>query len=159
LVAIMVAAVAFAGCQGNSITRAASSPLDTVELDKDNALLDASPDDTVATGKRHLPNRWRAPARMPSDTLNPISTDSSARFMRLQRRRVRDSVRQELDKLPKHIYFTFDDGPLIGSSAIDSIARAKNIKISAFLVGRHAHMSRRLQRDLQRYKDNRLIDC
>src|SRR5690606_39317665 len=107
--AIMVAAVAFAGCQGNLITSAASSPLDTVELDKHNVLLDTLPDDTVDNGKGYLTNRWRDPVQMPNDTLNPISKDSLARFMRMERRRVRDSVRQELDKLPKHIYFRSEE--------------------------------------------------
>lgn len=157
--AIMIAAVAFAGCQGNLISSAASSPLDTVKLDGHIVLLDTLAGDTVGNEKGYLTKRWRDPVQIPRDTLNPISKDSLARFTRMERLRVRDSIRQELDKLPKHIYFTFDDGPLIGSSVIDSIARAKNIKINTFLVGRHAHMSRRLQRDLQRYKDNPLIDC
>lgn len=69
----------------------------------------------------------------------------------------RDSLLKELKKKPKHIYLTFDDGPLIGSAAIDSIATAKGIKISVFLVGRHAAMNKRLKRDLERYKSNILV--
>lgn len=69
----------------------------------------------------------------------------------------RDSLLRELKKRPKHIYFTFDDGPLIGSSAIDSIATAKGVKVSVFLVGKHAKMNKRLYRDLERYKVNVLV--
>ncbi|MGN2373027.1 polysaccharide deacetylase family protein [Sphingobacterium spiritivorum] len=71
----------------------------------------------------------------------------------------RDSINAKLDSLPKHIYLTFDDGPLIGSSAIDSIATAKNIKINVFLIGKHANMSKRLKKDYLRYYNNPLVDC
>lgn len=156
--AVMVATVSVTGCQGNMNTSAASSLPDRVEVDS-ITLPRRELEDTVKNPKGYLTKRWRDPVQVPVDSLNPISKDSLARFMKAERRRVRDSVRQELDKLPKHIYFTFDDGPLIGSSAIDSIATVKNIKINAFLVGRHANMSKRLKRDLQRYKDNALVEC
>ncbi len=71
----------------------------------------------------------------------------------------RDSINIRLDSLPKHIYLTFDDGPLIGSSAIDSIAKAKNIKINVFLIGKHANMSKRLKKDYLRYYNNPLVDA
>lgn len=161
--AVIVAAMSFVGCQGSMNTKAASSLTDTIEVHVDStSLLDSLSEkvDTVAQKKGYLTARWRNPVQIPVvDTLNPISKDSLARFAKSERRRVRDSVRQELDKLPKHVYFTFDDGPLIGSSAIDSISKAKKIKISTFLVGRHADMSKRLKKDLQRYKENPLIEC
>lgn len=72
---------------------------------------------------------------------------------------INDSLRKELDKYPKHIYLTFDDGPLIGSKAIDSIARLKNIKINTFLVGKHANMSKRLKEDYLIYYNNPLVEC
>lgn len=159
--AVVATALSFIACQGNIKTKAASSLIDGKELDTINSLevVDMQ-EDTVVHPEGYLTTLWRDPVRIPPvDTLNPISPDSLARFAKSERRRVRDSVRAELDKLPKHVYFTFDDGPLIGSSAIDSIATAKNIKISAFLVGRHANMSKRLKRDLQRYKENPLVEC
>lgn len=157
--AVIVATISFVGCKGNINTSVASSLPDTVEVDSIAGLSDLKSEDTVKNKKGYLTERWRNPVQVPVDTVNPISKDSLARFVRIERRRVRDSVRQELDKLPKHVYFTFDDGPLIGSSAIDSISKAKNIKINVFLVGRHANMSKRLKRDLQRYKDNDLVEC
>src|SRR5690606_2925012 len=157
--AVMVATISFVGCRGNINTSVASSLPDTVEIDSIAGLSDVKSEDTVKNKKGYLTERWRNPVQVPVDTVNPINKDSLARFVRTERRRVRDSVRQELDKLPKHVYFTFDDGPLIGSSAIDSISKAKNIKINAFLVGRHANMSKRLKKDLQRYKDNTLVEC
>ncbi len=59
---------------------------------------------------------------------------------------------------PRYIYLTFDDGPLIGSQAIDSIATAKQIKVNAFVVGKHAGMSKKLQKYFQRYMDNPYVD-
>ncbi|MFZ4261341.1 polysaccharide deacetylase family protein [Sphingobacterium sp. HJSM2_6] len=86
------------------------------------------------------------------DSLNTVEP-------RVAKRLLRDSIYRELNKKDKHIYLTFDDGPLIGSSAIDSIISAKNIKINAFLVGKHANMSKRLKRDFLRYKENPLVEC
>lgn len=157
--AVLVTTISFVSCQGNINTSAASLHPDTTEVDSIVGLSDIESKDTIKHQKGYLTKRWRTPVHIQRDTLNPISRDSLARYEKAERRRVRDSVRQELDKLPKHVYFTFDDGPLIGSSAIDSISKAKNIKINAFLVGRHAHMSKRLKRDLQRYKDNALVEC
>jgi len=42
---------------------------------------------------------------------------------------------------------------------VDSIATAKNIKISTFLVGLHADMSGGLRRDFEKYRDNPLVEC
>lgn len=86
------------------------------------------------------------------DSLNPID-------IKTQKRLLKDSLRAEFDKYPKHIFLTFDDGPLVGSAAIDSLARARKIKVSAFLVGRHAHMGKNRQRDFERYKSNPYVAC
>ncbi|MBE8721001.1 hypothetical protein C4F40_09730 [Sphingobacterium sp. Ka21] len=86
------------------------------------------------------------------DSINPVD-------IKLQKRHLKDSLRREFDSKPKHVYLTFDDGPLIGSAAIDSIATAKDIKINAFLVGRHANMSKRLKRDLEKYRSNPRVGC
>ncbi len=88
----------------------------------------------------------------PLDSLNKIDP-------KVAKRKLRDSIYQQLNKKDKHIYLTFDDGPLIGSSAIDSIVTAKNIRINAFLVGKHAQMSKRLKRDFEKYANNPLVEC
>ena len=88
----------------------------------------------------------------PLDSINKVDP-------KLAKKMLRDSIYRELNKKDKHIYLTFDDGPLIGSSAIDSIITSKNIKISTFLVGKHAGMSKRLKRDFERYMNNPLVDC
>src|SRR5690606_38662564 len=75
------------------------------------------------------------------------------------KQRLRDSIITELNKHKKHIYLAFDDGPLIGSAYIDSIVTAKGVKMSAFLVGKHAQMSKKLHRDFQRYMDTPLVAC
>ncbi|MGN0003609.1 MAG: polysaccharide deacetylase family protein [Sphingobacterium composti] len=84
------------------------------------------------------------------DSLNPIP-------IKTQKQKLKDSLRREFDKHPKHIYLTFDDGPLVGSRAIDSIARAKNIKVNAFVVGRHSTMGKYRLRDLNLYIENPLV--
>lgn len=86
------------------------------------------------------------------DTLNPIS-------IKEQKRQLRDSLKKMFNNKPKHVYLTFDDGPLVGSFAIDSLATAKNVKLNTFLVGRHAHMSKGRKLDLERYQNNPLISC
>ncbi len=88
----------------------------------------------------------------PVDSLRPVD-------VKVQKRLLRDSLRKEFNKHPKHVFLTFDDGPLVGSAAIDSIARARKIKVSAFLVGRHAGMGKGRQRDLERYKANPYVAC
>lgn len=60
---------------------------------------------------------------------------------------------------PRYIYLTFDDGPLNGSQYLDSIATAKGVKISAFLIGEHDQMSKKLHGYTERYKANPLVDC
>ncbi|MGB3065226.1 polysaccharide deacetylase family protein [Sphingobacterium thalpophilum] len=86
------------------------------------------------------------------DSLHPIS-------IKQQKRSLKDSLRRAFDAHPKHIYLTFDDGPLIGSAAIDSIAKEKNVKVSVFLIGKHANMSKGRKRDLAKYESNPLIAC
>lgn len=86
------------------------------------------------------------------DSLKPID-------LRAQKRKLKDSLRNEFNKKSKHVYLTFDDGPLVGSAAIDSISTAKNIKINAFLIGKHVNMSKGRKRDYQRYMDNKLVAC
>lgn len=86
------------------------------------------------------------------DSVNHISPKQAKQLLR-------DSIYSELNKKEKHIYLTFDDGPLIGSSAIDSIITSNNTKISTFLIGRHVDMSKRLKRDFQRYLHNPLVKC
>lgn len=86
------------------------------------------------------------------DSLNPIN-------IKVQKKNLRDSLRKEFNKYPKHIFLTFDDGPLVGSAAIDSLATAKNIKINTFMVGRHANMSKSRKKDYERYMNNPLVAC
>lgn len=112
--------------------------------------------DTVKIQKPLLLDKWdslqRNQIRFVIDSLKPVD-------IKTQKRRLKDSLRREFDKLPKHIYLTFDDGPLVGSAAIDSLAKAKNIKVNTFLVGRHANMSKGRKRDLARYEENPLVSC
>lgn len=159
---IIVAVLSLVGCHGSMNTKAANTLTDTIAVKVDStSLVDSLSEDadTVVQKKGYLTERWREPVQVPVDTLNPISQDSLTRWVRSERRRIRDSVRQALDKLPKHVYFTFDDGPLIGSAAIDSISKVKNIRINTFLVGRHVDMSKRLKRDFQRYYESSLAEC
>lgn len=86
------------------------------------------------------------------DSIQPISIKS-------QKKALKDSLIKEFDLKPKHIFLTFDDGPLVGSFAIDSLAAAKQIKVSVFLVGRHANMSKARKADLERYKKNPYVAC
>ncbi len=86
------------------------------------------------------------------DSLNPVD-------VKVQKRLLKDSLRKEFNKRPKHVFLTFDDGPLVGSAAIDSIARARKLKVSTFLVGRHAGMGKGRLRDLEHYKKNPYVAC
>jgi len=103
-----------------------------------------------------LLNKWdslqRNQLHFVVDSLHPIS-------VKQQKRNLKDSLRRAFDAHPKHIYLTFDDGPLIGSAAIDSLAKEKNIKVSVFLIGKHANMSKGRKRDLEKYENNPLIAC
>ncbi|WP_437919747.1 polysaccharide deacetylase family protein [Sphingobacterium sp. LRF_L2] len=138
-------------------TQAADSTQDTLIKEKNRVEVLEEKADQKPDGA--LSKRLKAPVHIPTDTVNPISKDSLAKLVKFERKRVKDSVRNELNKLPKHVYFTFDDGPLLGSTAIDSISKAKNIKINVFLVGKHANMSKGLKRDFQKYYNNPLVEC
>src|SRR5690606_15504466 len=132
-----------------------SSTLPTDLLDT----IDIVPVDTVPAIKKttsKLSSRWDSLQRnllvFSIDSLQPVAIN-------IQKRMLKDSLRRAFDNYPKHVFLTFDDGPLVGSAAIDSIARAKRVKVSAFLVGRHAQMSKRRKKDLERYKANPYVAC
>lgn len=58
----------------------------------------------------------------------------------------------------KFIYLTFDDGPLNGSENIDSVILAERLKISVFLVGEHAEMSKQLGTYYKLYEQNPFVE-
>lgn len=84
------------------------------------------------------------------DSLNPIKIS-------VQKKLLKDSLRKEFNKKPKHIYLTFDDGPLVGSKFLDTLSKSKNIKISVFIVGKHASMGNKRLNDLNSYIQNPLV--
>ncbi|WP_240903103.1 polysaccharide deacetylase family protein [Sphingobacterium sp. SGG-5] len=132
-----------------------SSTLHIEKLDSTTTLsMDTIP--VVAKNASGLSQRWDSLQRnllvFPTDSLHPVAIN-------IQKRILKDSLRQAFDTYPKHVFLTFDDGPLVGSAAIDSIARAKSVKISAFLVGRHAQMSKSRKKDIERYKTNPYVAC
>lgn len=59
----------------------------------------------------------------------------------------------------KYIYLTFDDGPLNGSENIDSIILAERLKISVFLVGEHAELSKQLGTYYRLYEQNPFVEA
>lgn len=138
----------FASCNNFSTHVFGSSNSDSLSLNEEI--------NKVAQAKPLLLNKWDSLRRnqitFVIDTLDPVSIKD-------QKKQLKDSLRKEFDKHPKHVFLTFDDGPLVGSFAIDSLSKAKNVKLSAFLVGRHAAMGKGRQRDLQRYLDNPLVAC
>lgn len=156
---VSVAILHFGGCQGDLTTSVAGAPVDSIGVDHRVHASATPPSSIDDTPKGHLTKRLRTPVVLSVDTLHPISKDSLQVLVRLERQRIQDSVKQALDKRPKHIYLTFDDGPLMGSQAIDSIVRSKNVKISAFLVGKHANMSKRLRHYLELYQVNKWVEC
>ena len=128
-------------CQNFSSTVLGSEKTDSLENEK-------------AVIKPLLLNKWdslnKNLIKFHVDTLNPID-------VKTQKKQLKDSLKKEFDKLPKHVFLTFDDGPLVGSKAIDSLATAKNIKVSVFLVGRHANFSKSRMNEVTRYKENPLV--
>ncbi len=58
----------------------------------------------------------------------------------------------------KYIYLTFDDGPLNGSENIDSVILAERLKISVFLVGEHAELSKQLGTYYKLYEQNPFVE-
>ena len=155
--------MAMISCQGSIDTQAAVSRI----FSRQDSLLKVEKDTSdredfvkvVEDRDGHLTRRWREPVHIAVDSLHPIRKDSLAKLVKLERRRIRDSVRIALDQLPKHIYLTFDDGPLLGSQAIDSLVQVKNVKANVFLVGKHRDMSKRLNSYFERYQANPLIAC
>ncbi len=155
LVGVSLFVFSLASCNGDMLSKAAGTFSKATSLNsvKDTPEIES----TKANGE--LTKRWREPVIFPMDTLSVISKDSIAKYIKIEKNRRRDSLRIALDKRPKHIYFTFDDGPLIGSRAIDSIVTAKKIKVSTFLVGRHRGMSKNLKLAFEKYETNPWIEC
>lgn len=58
----------------------------------------------------------------------------------------------------KYIYLTFDDGPLNGSENIDEVILNEKLKISVFLVGEHAEMSKQLGSYYKLYEQNPYVE-
>jgi peptidoglycan-N-acetylglucosamine deacetylase len=63
------------------------------------------------------------------------------------------------DTSKKYVYLTFDDGPINGSTQIDSLIKAEKIKASVFLVGKHGAKSTLLGIDYSFYFKNPYLDC
>lgn len=151
-VAFLVGA-AILGVWMNSCQNLSSAALGSLNRD---SIETVDKDDVVVVKKTLLFDTWdslqKNKIRFVVDTLKPVD-------IKTQKRMLKDSLRRAFDKMPKHVYLTFDDGPLVGSAAIDSLATAKNIKVNAFLVGRHANMSKGRKRDLAKYENNPLVSC
>ncbi|CAC9546178.1 hypothetical protein [uncultured Gammaproteobacteria bacterium] len=64
------------------------------------------------------------------------------------------SIEQNAHKKVKHIYLTFDDGPLNGSRRINDAVLAEKLPIFVMLVGEHA-LAR--PKDVKLYKENKFI--
>jgi peptidoglycan/xylan/chitin deacetylase (PgdA/CDA1 family) len=64
------------------------------------------------------------------------------------------SIEQNAHKKVKHIYLTFDDGPLNGSRRINDAVLAEKLPIFVMLVGEHA-LAR--PKDVKLYKENEFI--
>lgn len=58
----------------------------------------------------------------------------------------------------KHIYLTFDDGPLDGSEDINDAVTKEQIKINVFIVGQHEESSKKMKGYYQSYLANPLIE-
>ncbi|MCA5005503.1 polysaccharide deacetylase family protein [Sphingobacterium bovistauri] len=144
LCAITLASLSFFSCQNISNSAFGSQKIDSIVENLEVIIFD----------KPTLHAKWdslrKNQLKFTVDSLNPVDKKT-------QKRRLKDSLRREFDKHPKHIYLTFDDGPLVGSRAIDSLARAKKIKVNAFVVGRHSAMGKYRLRDLNLYIENPLV--
>jgi peptidoglycan/xylan/chitin deacetylase (PgdA/CDA1 family) len=64
------------------------------------------------------------------------------------------SAEQNIHKKIKHIYLTFDDGPLNGSQRINDAVLTEKLPIFVMLVGKHA-LAR--PEDVKLYKENKFI--
>ncbi len=80
-----------------------------------------------------------------------FNSDKSTNATTVVKEIVRDSTK-------KYIYLTFDDGPINGSRQIDSVITQEKIKVSAFLVGKNAEMSKKYKISYGNYLTNPLID-
>lgn len=68
------------------------------------------------------------------------------------------TVKPAGDTAVKHIYITFDDGPLEGSEDIDDAVRKEQIKVNVFVVGQHALSDERMKGFLNLYENNPYIE-
>ncbi len=64
----------------------------------------------------------------------------------------------KLDSNSRVVYLTFDDGPLMGSDYVNKIVAEKQIKMSVFVVGKHALASKNFGDMLAAYKANPYIE-
>jgi peptidoglycan/xylan/chitin deacetylase (PgdA/CDA1 family) len=62
------------------------------------------------------------------------------------------------DTTLKHIYITFDDGPLEGSEDIDDAVRQEKVNVNVFVVGEHALSNDRMKNYLKLYEQNPYIE-
>jgi peptidoglycan-N-acetylglucosamine deacetylase len=74
-----------------------------------------------------------------------------ARIDSLKAKRVYDST-------TKVIYLTFDDGPLAETPYLVQIVQEKNIKMTAFVVGKHARANKTFMERLEEMKRNPLFE-
>lgn len=144
-VAIWSVTLFLSACNSTSSKALSSVSYDTISNDAASLALPSLLMDKLDSLKKGL--LYFAPL----DSVNKIAP-------RVAKNMLKDSIYRELKKKPKHIYLSFDDGPLLGSQAIDSIVTAKGVKSSVFLIGKHAKMSKKLTTYLQRYLDNPLIE-
>jgi peptidoglycan/xylan/chitin deacetylase (PgdA/CDA1 family) len=64
----------------------------------------------------------------------------------------------KFDTTLKHIYITFDDGPLEGSEDIDDAVRNEKINVNVFIVGSHALSNDRMKNFYKLYENNPYIE-
>ncbi len=72
--------------------------------------------------------------------------------------RVPAPVRHLEDSAIRHIYLTFDDGPLEGSEDINDAVKNEHIDINVFVVGQHALSSVRKKKYYRLYLNDSLIE-
>ena len=58
----------------------------------------------------------------------------------------------------KHIYLTFDDGPLEGSEDVSDAVQTEKIKINVFVVGLHVRANERMKQYFHLYQSNPFIE-
>lgn len=62
------------------------------------------------------------------------------------------------DTTLKHIYITFDDGPLEGSEDIDDAVRQEKINVNVFVVGEHVLSDTQMKNYYKLYENNPYIE-